>query len=847
MAENTQGANEVIAFPNLEQTPESEKQKPGYCISVAKAIIDKHRNGRTAISPKWTDFFTELRQYGMGKQSPDKYKKFMSGSSNQNADVLDDPQLDSREAARKGWWNINWDNIVSFIPNLKSLIFGSFNDLDYDIRCDAIDIDSGATEELKMLEVYIGTHPVYGKMINDLKQSANIPIEEPEFVPEDLKELEDIKSEGGFKEPYVQNHEKLIAHTENVSKWDRFLKDELLNDIIDIGYPAAYVEYSDETATPMWQYANPADIVMQYDHDNGFQNSDYAAVRVKMTISELKQYRDFIYDSKGNKISEEGFKAIAKKFSKYESNPDAVEWANFEKQVNYGYAYDSFKVEVWKCWWKDVEYIKRVKYYNQFGKLRMYDYKEPIEQDYDVRQGNNSFDYPYDMGNNYSLKVEPYEGTTIAQSSKRRNGVDVLANNGGKVKVKAYINIGKGEQMQKVRIRKLYYCYWIADTDYCFKFGPMPNQPRYELTEPLLPLVMYRYPLKSIVFRCLAVADMYNIAWYRLQNALSKASQGVYAINTTLLGDNGKKLDPLKVLKAMRENQVLFYKMGLNNVGGTPVPVTYIPGNLLEVINAEIVIMERCIKFVEDLTGFSMIALGSTPNPKQLVGTTEISMQQTQKSLLPIMTALQYIKEELAKRTSAMWQLAIQNDPKARQHAAKIIGEDGVFILQQARSLGSQYGIHSVARADTLMKQTIIQSASDSAAKGQITEDQKLFIIEQVSSGQNVREIRMKLRKMIQKNRQMEEMYKQQAIVAQNKGLQETAAAQAQSAERIKAAEMKAKDSEIRTQSQADIVVRHHDSDMKIREMAAQKQIENGQQPMVQEQPAQPQPPVQNV
>jgi len=186
MSDYDKGTNKVVQFPAFDEIPEESKKQPAYSISVAEAIYSKYKNNKTAIGSDWGSFFHELRLYGLGKQSPDKYKKFLSGSSNATADVLDSTvSEDTRETARKGWWNVNWENIVSFLPNLRSQVRGAMSEIDWNLRADAIDLDSGATEETRMLELYIGTHPVFSKLINDLKQTANIPIEEQEFIPED--------------------------------------------------------------------------------------------------------------------------------------------------------------------------------------------------------------------------------------------------------------------------------------------------------------------------------------------------------------------------------------------------------------------------------------------------------------------------------------------------------------------------------------------------------------------------------------------------------------------------------------------------------------------------------------
>jgi len=841
MADYNKENDKVVEFPSWETVPESTKQTPGYCIDVARAIYNKYTSDKTAIGHSWGSFFDMLRSYGAGKQDTTQYKNFLYNASASTSTDTGSGE-DTKVVARKGWHQVDWDSVISFIPNLRSQIFGAFNDLDFDIKCNSVDLDSGVSEEMKMLDLAVSTHPVLGKILNDLKQTANIPVEEVPFVPEDMNELEQLKDEGYFKESYIKQHEKLIQYTEQRSDWDRFIKQELLADVIDIGHVFAMTEFSDETCIPVWKYVDPAKVIMQWSSNNGYADSDYAGVKESMSVSQLKQYRDFIVNRSGEKITEEQFKQLAKQFCGKEGNPNDKEWDKYDKSTTNGYLYDSFKIEVVKTFWIDTEYISRIKYSNKYGKTRVYDYQEPEEGDVSVRPGDNSFNFKKPFGNNYSLTVEPIDGTKIAKQTKRADGFNVSANNHGRIKYKAYYNIGKDEKLNKTRLRKVYYCYWLKDTDYCFKYGPMPNQPRTSYAEPLLPIVGYRYPHKAITYRCVPVENMYQIAWLRLQNSVAKASQGGYAINSTLLGDQGKKLDPLKVLKAWRENQVLFYKMGVNgNVGGTPVPISYIPGNLGEAIANEVQILNFCIKWQEDQTGFSGLALGQVASPDQPVGTAQQSLQSTQKSILPILTAMRYIKEELAKRTSVMWQLALKEDPKVRQEAAKVIGEDGVQIVTAALSLGNQYGIDMVARPDAEIKQAIMQSATVSFQNKEITSDERLFIIEQLTSGENPREIRMRLRKMIQKNKKAEHEMGLQNIKAQGEENARLAQVQAQSAEAIKMAELKAADGMARIKAQADIITRNHDSWCKINEIIAQAKVQAGQ-PVANPLPQEPQP-----
>ena len=827
------------SFPDFENTPESLKATPAYSIQVAQAIVEKYRSGKTAVGASWGTWFTRLRSYGQGRQSSDQYKSFLSGSVSANAAPDNTATFDVRKSAQKGWYNIMWDDIVSFIPNLKSQISGHFAEIDYDIKADNIDADSGAEEERRMMEVFTNTHPVFGSMINTLKQTAGVPIEEPEYIPEGLQELEDLKEEGGFKPPYTQQQEKLILHSENISGWDRFLKDKIIDDILDIGYTFAYPEFEDETCKPKWRYADPEHVIMQYSQESGFQDSDYCGVREKMTISQLKQYRDHILNSNGEKITDEDFAQLARNFCRLNDNPDETEWDSFNTNTGNNFNFDNFKVDVYKTWWRDVEYIKRIEFVNKYGKTKYYDYQDPVEGYHDATGGEDDIEYGTNFNGKYSLKVEPVDNIKVVSVKSAPGGFKAMTNRPGKIKYKAYYHIGNGETLKQVRIRKVYQCWYIDKSDYCIKHGPMPNQLRYEYTEPLLPMVGYRYPHKAITFRCVPVENVYQIAWYRLQNGLAKAMQGIYTINTTLLGDNGKALDKVKVLKAIRENQVLFYKMGVNNVGGTPIPLSYIPGNLAEVIQSEAAIMNMCMKWVEDQTGFSMIALGATPSPETGLGVTERSIQATQKSIMPILTAVRYMKEELAKRTSCMWQAAIQNDERARMEAAKVIGEDGVWILQQAKSAGVQYGVHLVAKPDSDLKAAVMQTAEQAYAKGEITTDEKLYILESINSGSNLKEMRMKLRKMIMKNKMMAQQLNERNIMVQGQQNERLAQVQAQSAQQVELMRAKSKDAEIKTQAMADIAKRSHDSQRKIEEEKAKYLLSTGVMPQEQPEPQQ--------
>lgn len=827
---------EFSNFPNAELISWEEKQKPEYSWRVATALFNKFKNNRTQIGYADGTYFDELRMFGRGKQTTARYKTFLSGKYNSTSS-LDNESASNSEAYRKGWYNIMWDDVVSFIPTIKDQVKGHFSDMDFDLKANNIDLDSGAEEERRMMEVYVNAK--WGFLFNQLRMQANIPMEEPDYIPEDMKELEDLKSEGGFKAPYIQNIEKLLLHTENISLWDRFLKDKLEEDCTDLGYIFTYPEFDEETCMVKWMYADPKNVIMQYDEDNGFRNSDYAGYLTNIKISQLRQYKDLIRKYDGSEFTEEDFKAVARLNCGKNGNPSEAEWYKFEKSTVYGsgHGYDEFNVRILKCWWKDVDTERRIEYKRSNGNRVLYDYVEPQEGVAD------SGDIPFKKsfgGNNYSLDVSDDMGNPIKTGiNKRPDGFSVNYPRGGKVKYKAEIKLGKKEKMNNLRTRVLFHTWLIVDTDFMIKWGVMPNQARYRYSEPLLPLVGYKMPSKPLVERLVPLANMYQIAWYRFQNGLAKASQGGYAINVGLTAEPGKNTDPRKLIKMWREDQVYFYNaMPGQNMGGTNIPISHVPGNLGDVLEKELLIMDFCMRKAQEITGFSAIAMGATPTSEMAVGVTEQSIMATQKSLMPILDAIRHIKSELGKRTVAMLQTAIQNDEKAAKSYAKVIGEDGVFILKLAKSLDVQYGIDLVARPDTAMKQAILNAANLALQNHQqglpgLTIDEHLYILEQLYGGGNIRELRMKLRRMIQKDAKKIEQQKQEMVKVQNQGLQQMEVLKGKQQQEIENKKLQGLVVSERAKSTGAIQTREHDSKKTIEEEYAKKLIEQGKNPMM--------------
>jgi hypothetical protein len=273
---------------------------------------------------------------------------------------------------------------------------------------------------------------------------------------------------------------------------------------------------------------------------------------------------------------------------------------------------------------------------------------------------------------------------------------------------------------------------------------------------------------------------MFAESWFKMQNGLAKASEGGFAIDVTRLALNDpKKFNPLGVVKAWRENNIFFYQSSANgmNVGGTPVPINLVPGNLRELVEPYMQHLSWCISFAENLSGIPLIMLGATPKQDTAVGVTEMSLQSANNSLRELLNKIKEIKEDLATGTSQMLQLAIKYDDRAEFEYSKVVGKDNISFLKQALHLPVEYGIVMKARPTLMERQSVIKAADDAMLNGRngqpgITIDQNLYIKEQVFAGGNLGELRFTLKKWIQKDTIQKQQEKERMVQLQGEQIQ---------------------------------------------------------------------------
>src|SRR4030042_368272 len=293
-----------FSMPDFENTSTADKLKTKYHLQMSNWIYSLYSRGLTEIGSTYITFIDELRLYAQGRQSGDKYKTYFAGKAS-NTTIADTDDLQSVDQYyRKGWMNIQqyFDQPVSFIPTLLNALHVALSAHDYNIQAEPIDYDSGYEEDLLMHELIVKSK--FGGMINSLYQANGTPPPDDLGIPVEYDDLEEMKKDGLFKEPYIREHVKLLQDFFNNAQWDNVLRSKLLNDLMITKYAFAHEFYDKKSGKVTAEYVDPQGVIMQYSDQYDFGDSDFVGFPRWVPISKLRACQDYIVNEKGEKISD---------------------------------------------------------------------------------------------------------------------------------------------------------------------------------------------------------------------------------------------------------------------------------------------------------------------------------------------------------------------------------------------------------------------------------------------------------------------------------------------------------------------------------------------------------------
>lgn len=347
---------EAYRIPEVEMVAPDEKNGSEYFLDVAKGLYSAYVRDQTSISPADLPWIELNRNYSEGWVDTDKIKSWVNGQEKYPG--LESLSSQTREVER-GWAkktqtamdNMSWEP-VSIIPKMMAHI-SNLSDIDYDISADAIDFMSREREHDEKSQSMVWKD--YGEYLRRYSQMTGVPIDEPQFVPSSLEELEVFTENDGFKPAYAADLEMLLKYTFDMGGYDDISEEHVL-DLVTNRMIAMRMEKDVNSGRVVPVHVDIADAFCQNSKQNDHSDSEYAGYYDQVSVSTLM--------SAG--VPEDTLKGVAKYYCGKLGNPslseselnDSKRWMNFKVCVMHFAFID--------C---DVEYRKR--YTTSNGKVRV--------------------------------------------------------------------------------------------------------------------------------------------------------------------------------------------------------------------------------------------------------------------------------------------------------------------------------------------------------------------------------------------------------------------------------------------------------------------------------------------
>lgn len=725
-------ATSTTSFPSHDVDPAKKVQKD-WCKQFARAIDGLYNTGQCAWGRNDVINMARLRAYGNGAQDQNQYKDLLG--MNKKATPTIPTQATSQNVpdgpnagARKGWMNINWD-ILAIAPKFKSIVLGTFEDMEHDIFADGVDEKSSAEREQMKWSLWVEKE--FGDYFRAQEAAIGLQSEKPDYVPATMQELQMFSDLGGFKLRSEISIEEGLRYTFAISE-QKELKRKIIEDLFDIGV-AVEKDYVDPfTQKVKVRYVDPAMSVLPYMRSTDYSNMPFAGEYIWYSIAEIRSLNNV----DGTPVfTNQELEDIARGLQDNPppNSPYSYACDNWEQNQWGRYMYDDFMVLVLDCEFRSDDY----KYITERTKP---DGRKIVQQD---------------------------EFGRVRDSDKKKT--------------------------HKTKTLMVYKCKWIVGTDFCFDYGHQFDIPRPTPSQANLSFHAYRVKGRSMVDMMTPVLDSLQLTWLKLQNAKAMAKpKGISVEYNSLINMSigNQKTSPLEIIKIYGQSGVLLHATTTHN-GYAPgamnqKPIQELEGGLgaqgLEFLQQ----MNNDLNLLRDITGINRVADASSPSGEDLVGVSEMAMQATSTALKPMYAGYITIKERVAKNVALRIQLLVKFNGTYELGYYHAIGKPMTQTLKIGAEVNNaMFGIRIQARASGQERQRIYDAAMQSLAVGKsgqvgINMSDYLVITRFIESGM------LKLAEAYLAQKERQEKERQEALAQKNIELQ---GQQQQQLEQMKAAQ----------------------------------------------------------
>lgn len=325
-------------------------KKGDFCLKWAQFIYSMFYNGQCYTTFDKLRKYEELRAYGSGNQSKERYMDILLGALK--------PQ---DGGVRKGWMNVNWD-VWSPASKFVRLILGRLEQQDYNVTANAIDPQSGSErEDMKWASWYEAR---YGLQQLKIKQTVGIPTNSKvRYVPESIEELEMYSTMGGFKLKKEIDIEKALNYTSHLSN-EKQIRRKVNADFIKINIGSYKDIYDKLSKKVKYEYMDPATCIFDYSTEEDFSNMRFWGQQKLYSITRLRAEGGY---------SEEELRGYAIQFAGMYGNNSSSYIDQFRmweyKNKDGVYVYNRFKIPVLCCEWTSLDKKYKTKRKIELGEV----------------------------------------------------------------------------------------------------------------------------------------------------------------------------------------------------------------------------------------------------------------------------------------------------------------------------------------------------------------------------------------------------------------------------------------------------------------------------------------------
>ncbi len=604
-----------------------KKKDSEYILQYTKAAYFDSR-GYAPMNPlnSWNNKYAEIKMYAMGKQSIENYKK----------QLLTDSQQDN------SWLSIDW-NPLALLPKYREIAISKLVQRKYDVQCFAVDALAKSDEDAYFTKMKIKA------IARDAAQKAGADLSKmPALLPEpgEPEDMDALLMEQEYGYKHIMSMEAELCHTLIFQQNNGDEKRKRTNEYnFDYGI-GGYCTTIDENGMTKFEEVDPEMLLL-----SGCQKNDFS------DLTHWGKFKEVFAGDLAPFYTQDQMKVILESVAGKWNNPKFFAW-NGQGNI-YSY-YNRFKVLILDFKFKDWD--------TTF-------YKDEIDG-----RGNERF--MKTKYKNLSVSVTGDLQSDATTEAEFQLPIEETGETGAATP--------KFKNCNREVVRK---CTWIVQTDFIHNYGLSENQVRKQsnwwdtsLDIQLYAWNFYRMQWAGITERLIPLEDKACLTWFRLQNLTNKLIPYLInidfnAVEAVNFGKGGKKSSPAEIMDFIFSNFVVPYRStDLLSRNPNYKPVSIEATGQLAAFGQLYDDLNNTINMMRQVSGLNEITDGSTPNAKNLNGTTEAAITSTNNALYLLMNADKQQLLALADSIVSKVQIAVKLGKVSGY--AKALGSESVSFLE---------------------------------------------------------------------------------------------------------------------------------------------------------------------